>query len=116
MLTNGLIQIGALAAHCILFWGGDVVKSVKNARQGRYDDRHHAYMAKHYKEAPWWWYMLCMLVSFVLGLVVVLKENITLSAWAYVVSLILGIAVAPLVRTVPYTLLAIKYAAEVVRH
>ncbi|KAI1858146.1 hypothetical protein JX265_010814 [Neoarthrinium moseri] len=87
--------IGALVAHCILFWGGDVVRSYKSARQGRYDDLHHAHMAKHYKETPWWWYVIVLVVSFVLGLVVVVKENVTLSAWAYVVALILGTIIAP---------------------
>lgn len=52
-------------------------------------------MAKHYKETPWWWYVAILIVSFILGLVVVLKENVTLPAWAYVVSLIVGTIVAP---------------------
>jgi hypothetical protein len=56
-------------------------------------------MTKHYKEAPWWWYALILLGSFILGLIVVLKENITLPAWAYVVSLLVGIVVAPFVST-----------------
>lgn len=54
-------------------------------------------MAKHYKETPWWWYILVLVVSFVIGLVVVIKENITLPAWAYIVSLLLGMFIAPLV-------------------
>ena len=54
-------------------------------------------MAKHYKETPWWWYVSVLVFAFVLGLVVVIKENITLPAWAYVVSLLLGIFIAPLV-------------------
>lgn len=54
-------------------------------------------MAKHYKETPWWWYAFVLLFSFILGLVVVLKENVTLPAWAYVVSLIVGIIFAPFV-------------------
>lgn len=54
-------------------------------------------MAKHYKEAPWWWYVSVLVISFILGLVVVIKENITLPAWAYVVALILGTVVAPFV-------------------
>ena len=54
-------------------------------------------MAEHYKEAPWWWYVSVLVVSFILGLVVVLRENITLPAWAYVVALILGIIIAPFV-------------------
>ncbi|CEJ91182.1 hypothetical protein VHEMI06910 [[Torrubiella] hemipterigena] len=87
--------IGALIAHVILFWGKDVVKSFKSAREGRFDDRHHAHMAKKYKEAPWWWYGIVLVGSFVIGLAVVLKENITLPAWAYVVSIILGAVIAP---------------------
>jgi len=54
-------------------------------------------MAEHYKETPWWWYSIVLVFSFVLGLVVVIKENITLPAWAYVVSLLLGIFIAPFV-------------------
>lgn len=90
-------QIGALILHCILFWGKDVVKAFKSAKEGRYDDRHHEHMAKHYKEAPWWWYVTVLVGSFILGLVVVIKENITLPAWAYVVSLIMGSIIAPVV-------------------
>ncbi|KAL7893519.1 OPT oligopeptide transporter domain-containing protein [Trichoderma sp. SZMC 28014] len=87
--------IGALIAHCALFWGGDIKRAYKSAKNGRYDDRHHAHMAKNYKETPWWWYIAVLVFSFVLGLVVVIKENITLPAWAYVVSIILGIVIAP---------------------
>lgn len=85
--------------HCFLFWGGDIKRAYQSARQGRYDDRHHEHMAKHYKETPWWWYVAVLVISFVLGLVVVLKENITLSAWAYIVSLIVGIIISPFVST-----------------
>ncbi|UZP38789.1 hypothetical protein NXS19_006605 [Fusarium pseudograminearum] len=94
--------IGALILHCILFWGKDVVKAFKSAKEGRYDDRHHAHMAKNYKEAPWWWYISILVGSFILGLVVVIKENITLPPWAYVVSLALGSIIAP-VSTLLYS-------------
>lgn len=90
-------QIGALVAHCILFWGGDVRRAYRSAKTGRYDDRHHEYMSKTYKETPWWWYVVILVVSFVLGLVVVIKEHITLPVWAYVVALLLGIIIAPFV-------------------
>lgn len=55
-------------------------------------------MAKHYREAPWYWYIVVLVLSFILGLVVVIKENITLPVWAYIVALILGMFIAPLVR------------------
>ncbi|KAK1142050.1 hypothetical protein N8T08_008256 [Aspergillus melleus] len=87
--------IGALIVHCFLFWGKDIRRAYKSAREGRYDDRHHDHMAKHYKETPWWWYAFVLLGSFILGLVVVIKENITLPVWAYVVSLVVGIIIAP---------------------
>ncbi|KAH7379226.1 OPT oligopeptide transporter protein-domain-containing protein [Phaeosphaeria sp. MPI-PUGE-AT-0046c] len=87
--------IGALVAHTALFWGGDVVRSFKSAKAGKFDDPHHAHMAKHYKEAPWWWYMIVLVVSFVLGLIVVVKENVTLSAWGYIVALVVGAVIAP---------------------
>lgn len=86
-----------MVAHCIFFWGGDIKRAYKGARQGNFEDEHHQHMAKHYKETPGWWYAAVLVVSFVLGLVVVLKENITLSAWAYVVSLLLGIIFGPFV-------------------
>ncbi|KFY04432.1 hypothetical protein V491_09345 [Pseudogymnoascus sp. VKM F-3775] len=87
--------IGALIAHCILFWGGDIKRAYKSAREGNYSDRHHAYMTKHYKEAPWWWYISLLVISFVLGLVVVIKEKDILPVWAYIVALISGIIVSP---------------------
>jgi hypothetical protein len=73
------------------------VKAFKSAKEGKFDDPHHAHMAKHYKEAPWWWYTIVLIVSFVLGLVVVLKENVTLPVWAYIVSLLTGAIIAPFV-------------------
>ncbi|KAG6151218.1 hypothetical protein E4U37_005207 [Claviceps purpurea] len=88
--------IGALIAHCALFWGGDFVKAYKSSRAGRFDDRHHAHMAKHYREVPWWWYVLILVFSFILGLVVVVRENVTLPVWAYVAALLVGIVISPL--------------------
>ncbi|KAH7314361.1 OPT oligopeptide transporter [Rhexocercosporidium sp. MPI-PUGE-AT-0058] len=87
--------IGALIAHVVLFWGGDIKNAVMSARTGTYGDRHHQHMAKHYKETPWYWYVAVLVISFVLGLVVVIKENITLPVWAYIVSLLVGSFIAP---------------------
>ncbi|CRL21990.1 Oligopeptide transporter OPT superfamily [Penicillium camemberti] len=87
--------MGALIVHCILFWGNDIMRAYKSARVGIYDDRHHSHMAKHYKEAPWWWYIFVLVFSFILGIIVTVKENITLSPWAYVISLVIGCIIAP---------------------
>lgn len=95
-----------MIVHCILFWGKDIRRAFKSAKEGRYDDRHHQHMAAHYKETPWWWYVLVLLGSFILGLVVVIKEEITLPAWAYVVALITGCIMAPFVSTLPVVIQA----------
>ena len=60
-------------------------------------------MAKHYKDTPWWCFAGILIVSFVLGLVVVIKENITLPVWAYIVSLALGMFISPFVSILAYT-------------
>lgn len=54
-------------------------------------------MAKHYKETPWWWYAFILAGSFILGLAVVLSQNITLPVWAFIVSLLVGTVIAPFV-------------------
>src|SRR6187402_3022014 len=59
-------------------------------------------MSKHYKETPWYWYMAVLVFSFVLGLVVVIKENITLPVWGYIVALLVGIIIAPFVSISTY--------------
>ena len=63
-------------------------------------------MAKTYKEVQWWWYAFTIVFSFVLGLVVVIKENITLPAWAYVVALLLGMFIAPFVSSATFLLIS----------
>ena len=89
--------IGALIMHVIVFWGGDIVRTIKNARKGKYNDPHHEHMALHYKDAPWWWFAVVLVVSFILGIVVVTTQNVTLPVWAYVFSLILGSIITPFV-------------------
>ncbi|KAJ1023605.1 hypothetical protein NDA16_003222 [Ustilago loliicola] len=86
--------IGALVAHVVLFWGKDVLKSIKQSRQGKVEDRHWKGMQK-YKEAPAWWYLSLLLISFVFGLIVVLTQDTTLPWYGYIASLLLGTIVAP---------------------
>ncbi|SPC67672.1 related to peptide transporter Mtd1 [Ustilago sp. UG-2017b] len=86
--------IGALVAHVVLFWGRDIWKSIQAAREGKVSDRHWKGMQR-YKEAPSWWYLLLLLLSFVFGLVVVLAQDTTLRWYGYMASLLLGTVVAP---------------------
>ncbi|KAI0343069.1 oligopeptide transporter [Trametopsis cervina] len=92
-LTQNL-AIGALFAHTVLFWGPYVVKSFKQAKAGTQPDRHWQAMKK-YKEAPWYWYAGLLVLAFFAGLIVVLKGETTLPAWAYVIALLLGAFVTP---------------------
>lgn len=86
-----------MVAHCALFWGGDIKRAYQSAKAGKFDDRHHTHMENNYKEAPWWWYGLVLVFSFILGIIVVAKENITLPIWAYIVALIVGVFISPFV-------------------
>jgi len=62
---------------------------------------------KKYKEAPWWWYALLLILSFsagqyrstlaavcgantLSGLIVVFKGQTTLPWWSYIVALLVG--------------------------
>lgn len=60
--------IGALITHCFLFWGKDIWKAYKDSRKGIHHDRHHDHMVKNYKETPWWWFAIVLVVSFVWAL------------------------------------------------
>lgn len=86
--------IGGLVAHVVLFWGKDVIKAVRQSRDKSQPDRHYQAMLK-YKEAPHWWYLVLLAISFIFGLVVVLTQVTTLSWHSYIVALLLGTVVAP---------------------
>jgi hypothetical protein len=85
-LTSNL-AIGGLIAHCFLFWGKHpraairsftrmlidsrltgpyVLKSVRQARDKTQPDPHWRAMQR-YKEAPHWWYLIVLALSFFAG-------------------------------------------------
>ncbi|WOO80304.1 Oligopeptide transporter 5 [Vanrija pseudolonga] len=94
-LMIGNAAIGALIGHIILFWGKDIVETVKKLRKNEIDDRHHRIMMENYKEAPWWWYITILIGAFVLGIIVVTVEHLTLPVWGYIVALLLGAFISP---------------------
>jgi hypothetical protein len=60
------VSIGSLIAHCIFFWGSDVATSFKHARDKTQPDPHWVAMRK-YKEVPWWWYVILLVLAFLAG-------------------------------------------------
>lgn len=86
--------IGALVTHVVLFWGKDVVRSIRQARDKTQPDRHWKAMQK-YPEAPHWWYLVLLGISFIFGLVVVITQNTTMPVYSYIVALIVGAIIAP---------------------
>ena len=85
-----------MIAQFFFFWGKDVWRSLRGIKD-TVPDRHHQHMVKTYKEVPWWWYISVLVISFIFGLIVVLKEDVTLSAGGYVISLVIGSVIAPMV-------------------
>ncbi|KAF8588166.1 OPT superfamily oligopeptide transporter [Ramaria rubella] len=86
--------IGGLIAHCLFFWSPYVRDSFRQARTGSQPDRHWVAMQK-YKEAPWWWYAILLVLAFLGGLIVVLTGHTTLPWWGYITALSLGAFIAP---------------------
>ncbi|KAF8124327.1 OPT oligopeptide transporter protein-domain-containing protein [Boletus edulis] len=69
------------------FWKDD---GIREQPRGDEDiDPHYAQMLK-YPDAPNSWYYITFIVSFVLALVVIYKDNSTLPWWGFVISILLG--------------------------
>ncbi|KAK7022840.1 hypothetical protein VNI00_016921 [Paramarasmius palmivorus] len=92
-LTNNL-GIGGLIAHVILFWGGEVRDAIKQGINRTQPDPHYQAMLK-YKEVPWWWYQILLWLSFLAGLIVVIRGQTTLPWWSYIIALIVGMFITP---------------------
>ncbi|KAF9460047.1 oligopeptide transporter [Collybia nuda] len=88
------LAIGGLIAHVLLFWGPYAKDCFRLARDKTQPDPHYQAMKK-YKEAPMWWYIILLVLSFVAGLIVVLKGQTTLPWWSYIIALILGAFITP---------------------
>lgn len=74
-------------------------------------------MAKNYKETPYWWYVAVLVISFVLGIIVIVTDHISLPIWAYIVALLLGIFIAPLVRILEFSIcLQIAFSDATAEH
>lgn len=88
------LAIGALITHVILFFGKDMLLAWKQARSRSQPDPHYQGMLR-YKEVPYWWYLASFVLCFFAGLIVNIIGDTTLTAWGYIVALILGAFIAP---------------------
>ena len=90
----------------VLFWGSYAVDSFRLAYNRNQPDPHYQAMLK-YKEAPWWWYTILLVLSFFAGicllyliiywlhsfssgLIVTFKGETTLPWWSYLIALVFG--------------------------
>ena len=88
------LAIGALIAHTLIFFGKDILKAVKSARDKTQPDPHYQAMLK-YKDVPMWWYGIVFVLAFVAGIIVNAIGDTTLPVWAYIVALLVGAVIAP---------------------
>lgn len=88
------LSIGGMFAHCICFWGPNILSIFKNVSLETYSDPHWKVMQK-YKEVPYWWYICLMTLSFISGFIVIFWGQATTSWYSYIVALLLGTFVAP---------------------
>ncbi|WVQ69093.1 uncharacterized protein L199_007306 [Kwoniella botswanensis] len=90
-----MMAIGALITHISLFYGKQIVKSVKEAREGSESDPHYLVMKKNYKQVPLWWYVAVLSVGFTLGMIAVCIGHTGMTWWSYLVALGLGFVITP---------------------
>ncbi|KAL0578071.1 hypothetical protein V5O48_003933 [Marasmius crinis-equi] len=88
------LGIGGLIAHVILFWGAEVKDAIRQARNRSQPDPHYQAMLK-YKEVPWWWYQILVLLAFLAGLIVCIKGQTSLPWWSYIIALVVGMFITP---------------------
>ncbi|KAH9002451.1 OPT oligopeptide transporter protein-domain-containing protein [Lactarius hatsudake] len=88
---TGSLALGGLVAHSVFFWGPSVISSFKHARDKTQPDPHWVAIQK-YKEVPWRWYSLLLLLVILRR---VLEGQTALSGWSYIFALISGAIVAP---------------------
>ncbi|CAK3789992.1 peptide transporter MTD1 [Lecanosticta acicola] len=88
------VAIGALITHVTIFYGKDMVRAWKEARNRAQPDPHYQAMLR-YKEVPYWWYVTLFVLCFVAGIIVNAKGETSLPVWGYIISLLLGAFIAP---------------------
>lgn len=52
---------------------------------------------KRYRDTPWWWYVAILVLSFVFGMIVIVKADVGLNVGGYVSALVIGAFIAPFV-------------------
>ncbi|WWC59398.1 uncharacterized protein I303_101953 [Kwoniella dejecticola CBS 10117] len=92
---TAMMAIGALITHITLFYGKQIIKSVKEAREGSEQDPHYLVMKRNYKQVPLWWYVVVLAIGFALGMTAVCIGHTSMTWWSYIVALGLGFVITP---------------------
>jgi len=93
------LSIGATFTHVFLWYGKDIMQSIKKYKAGESYDPHLDKM-KVYPEVPMWWYIAMFAASFAMGMATIYTSNSGLPWWGFIVAIILATIFLPFVVTV----------------
>ncbi|KAF7421318.1 hypothetical protein PC9H_011840 [Pleurotus ostreatus] len=93
------LAIGATITHVVLWYGKDILKVIRNYRDGENADPHYEKM-KVYNEVPMWWYLAIFFSSFAMAMATMYTGHSGLPWWGLIVGIIISAAFLPFVLTV----------------
>ncbi|KAI8098534.1 OPT family small oligopeptide transporter [Halteromyces radiatus] len=85
---QGLVALGAIVTHTILYNGKDIWNRFKSARQD--SDDIHARLMDNYKEVPDWWYAVLFVCSLGAGFATIVVYPSDMPWWSLIIAVILA--------------------------
>ncbi|KAJ7643180.1 peptide transporter MTD1 [Mycena rosella] len=93
------LSVGATVTHVILWYGKDIIESIRRYRAGDVHDVHLEKM-KVYPEVPMWWYILVFIGTFAMSLATIYRGHVDMPGWGLVVAILIVAIFLPFVATV----------------
>ncbi|KAH8551798.1 OPT family small oligopeptide transporter [Umbelopsis sp. PMI_123] len=85
---QGLLALGAIITHTVLYNGKDVVARLRSAKQA--NDDIHARLMDEYDEVPDWWYVALFIVTLALSFVTIILWPSDMPWWTLIIAIILA--------------------------
>lgn len=85
---QGLLALGAIVTHTVLYNGKDVLARLRSAKQA--NDDIHARLMDEYEEVPDWWYLALFVVMLALSFVTIVVYPSDMPWWALIIAIILA--------------------------